>query len=700
MQREGSSTVYTNRLSEELGLTNSHLFDRRTSSNGSRGIYVNRYCTPVPDRQLELAVDRPSFDRTSYGHNLVIPNQYLSERKKHSIDTNSISERRSVFSLVRSNHVPSAEETASKTQEKERAKQIRHSLPRFIILHYSPFKAVWDWLILLLVLYTAVFTPYVAAFLLNEEKIKRDRNLKADTRSTSAASQQADTLVIIDLVVDMMFIVDILINFRTTYVLNGEYVQDPQRIALNYLRGWFLIDAMAAIPFDLLLFGSGGESETMTLTGVLKTTRLLRLLRVARRIHLYVEYGAAVMLLLMATFTLVAHWLACIFYAIAHVEKDGLHAPIGWVDTLAWTYKLGGDNNTEGLDIQKKYITALYFTMTTLTSIGFGNVAPNTNAEKIFTIISMLIGSLMSAAIFGNVTSIMLRLSEVTKELHENMSSVKEFIRFHRIPKALAHRISESFQSTWDYNNGIDMNSVLKGFPDCLQADICLHMNRKLLKRCKAFRGASAGCLRAFSMKFRTNHIPLGDTLTHSGDIVDSLYFIARGTVEVSLPETMTQLSTPIVMAVLGQEDTFGDTPETAMAGILNQSIYTVRALSYTTLNRISIQDLREILLMYPEWSPKFLKTFNLTFNLTSTKPAENFLGKTTSKILMEKSLLSTMKAAEKSRSEAMEKTDSAILDEHEEISQRLDAMQDRLANFELKYTKMIGQVMKALAKS
>ena len=39
---------------------------------------------------------------------------------------------------------------------------------KWTVLHYSPFKELWDWLILLLVLYTAVFTPYVAAFLLNE----------------------------------------------------------------------------------------------------------------------------------------------------------------------------------------------------------------------------------------------------------------------------------------------------------------------------------------------------------------------------------------------------------------------------------------------------------------------------------------------------------------------------------------------------
>ena len=51
-------------------------------------------------------------------------------------------------------------------------------------------------------------------------------------------------------------------------------------------------------------------------------------------------------------------------------------------------------------------------------------------------------------------------------------------------------------QHAWTYTNGIDMNMVLKGFPDCLQADICVHLNRNLLNNCSAFRGASSGCLR------------------------------------------------------------------------------------------------------------------------------------------------------------------------------------------------------------
>lgn len=87
---------------------------------------------------------------------------------------------------------------------------------------------------------------------------------------------------------------------------------------------------------------------------------------------------------------------------------------------------------------------------------------------------------------------------------------------------------------------------VLKGFPDCLQADICLHLNRTLLQNCKAFRGASKGCLRALAMKFKTTHAPPGDTLVHYGDVLTTLYFISRGSIEI--------LREDIVVAILGGE--------------------------------------------------------------------------------------------------------------------------------------------------
>ncbi|XP_066534725.1 potassium voltage-gated channel subfamily H member 2a [Hoplias malabaricus] len=467
---------------------------------------------------------------------------------------------------------------------------------KWTILHYSPFKAVWDWVILLLVIYTAIFTPYSASFLLNDEE--------------EAAMQQCgyscSPLNVVDLIVDIMFVVDIVINFRTTYVnTNDEVVSQPGHIAVHYFKGWFLIDLVAAIPFDLLIYRSG--EETTTLIGLLKTARLLRLVRVARKLDRYSEYGAAVLFLLMCTFALIAHWLACIWYAIGNVERSG-STRIGWLDSLG--EQLGKPYNEtipgSGPSTKDKYVTALYFTFSSLTSVGFGNVSPNTNSEKIFSISVMLIGALMYASIFGNVSAIIQRLYSGTARYHTQMLRVREFIRFHQIPNPLRQRLEEYFQHAWSYTNGIDMNAVLKGFPECLQADICLHLNRALLQNCKAFKGSTKGCLRALAMKFKTTHAPPGDTLVHAGDVISALYFISRGSIEI--------LRGDVVVAILGKNDIFGE-PINLYARP-GKSSADVRALTYCDLHKIHREDMLEVLDMYPEFSDYFWSNLEITFNL------------------------------------------------------------------------------------
>uniref|UniRef100_UPI0037E71478 voltage-gated inwardly rectifying potassium channel KCNH7-like n=1 Tax=Semicossyphus pulcher TaxID=241346 RepID=UPI0037E71478 len=476
-------------------------------------------------------------------------------------------------------------------------------MDKWTILHYSPFKAVWDWLILLLVIYTAIFTPYSAAFLLNDIEEQRRRE----------CGYSCSPLNVVDLIVDIMFIVDILINFRTTYVnINEEVVSHPAKIAIHYFKGWFLIDMVAAIPFDLLIFGSGSD-ETTTLIGLLKTARLLRLVRVARKLDRYSEYGAAVLMLLMCIFALIAHWLACIWYAIGNVEKPYLEHKIGWLDNLGVSIgkKYNYSDPSSGPSIKDKYVTALYFTFSSLTSVGFGNVSPNTNSEKIFSICVMLIGSLMYASIFGNVSAIIQRLYSGTARYHLQMLRVKEFIRFHQIPNPLRQRLEEYFQHAWTYTNGIDMNMVLKGFPECLQADICLHLNQNLLQGCKAFRGATKGCLRALAMRFKTTHAPPGDTLVHSGDVLTALYFISRGSIEI--------LRDDVVVAILGKNDIFGEMIH--LFAKPGKSCADVRALSYCDLHTIQREEILEVLDMYPEFADHFLTNLELTFDLRDENP-------------------------------------------------------------------------------
>ncbi|TNN50997.1 Potassium voltage-gated channel subfamily H member 7 [Liparis tanakae] len=300
-------------------------------------------------------------------------------------------------------------------------------------------------------------------------------------------------------------------------------------------------------------------------------------------------------MLLMCIFALIAHWLACIWYAIGNVEKPYLKHKIGWLDNLGVSIgkKYNYSDPTSGPSIKDKYVTALYFTFSSLTSVGFGNVSPNTNSEKIFSICVMLIGSLMYASIFGNVSAIIQRLYSGTARYHLQMLRVKEFIRFHQIPNPLRQRLEEYFQHAWTYTNGIDMNMVLKGFPECLQADICLHLNQTLLEGCKVFQGATKGCLRALAMRFKTTHAPPGDTLVHGGDVLTALYFVSRGSIEILKDD------------------------------IPGKSCADVRALSYCDLHTIQRDEILEVLDMYPEFADHFLANLELTFDLREDKTAD-----------------------------------------------------------------------------
>jgi hypothetical protein len=62
---------------------------------------------------------------------------------------------------------------------------------------------------------------------------------------------------------------------------------------------------------------------------------------------------------------------------------------LGWIHALADRLKMPDVTNVTHAE---SYITALYFTCSSLTSVGFGNVSANTTSEKVFSICTMLIG--------------------------------------------------------------------------------------------------------------------------------------------------------------------------------------------------------------------------------------------------------------------------------------------------------------------
>ncbi|XP_031148089.1 potassium voltage-gated channel subfamily H member 8-like isoform X1 [Sander lucioperca] len=528
---------------------------------------------------------------------------------------------------------------------------------RFLLLHYGAFKAGWDWLILLATFYVAVTVPYNVCFTAVE--IRED-----------GASAARNPPSVSDILVEILFIIDIVLNFRTTFVsTSGQVVYDARCICIHYVTSWLFVDLIAALPFDLLYAFNISVNFGVHL---LKTVRLLRLLRLLQKLDRYSQYSAVVLTLLMSTFALLGHWMACVWYLIGRSEIEN-NSPtswdIGWLHELAkrlgtpyflapltsllgvsdspqgtmtagltnssqWNGSglepltgagllgLGQWNGTRtrartpsgsgttlsgGPSVRSSYVTSLYFALSSLTSVGFGNVSANTDSEKIFSICTMLIGALMHAVVFGNVTAIIQRMYSRRSLYHTRTKDLKDFIRVHRLPKALEQRMMECFQTTWSVNNGIDVSELLKDFPDELRADIAMHLNNELLQL-PLFESASRGCLRSLSLIIKTSFCAPGEFLIRQGDALQAIYFVCSGSMEVLKDNT--------VLAILGRGDLIGSDCLTQEEVIKTNAC--VKALTYCDLQYISLKGLREVLCLYSDYAQKFITEIqhDLTYNL------------------------------------------------------------------------------------
>lgn len=80
---------------------------------------------------------------------------------------------------------------------------------------------------------------------------------------------EAYPLLYTDLIIDFLFMIDILMNFRTTYVKEGEVlITNPWKIAVHYLKTYFVVDFVAAIPWDLLATFNSGREEVSSLSNL------------------------------------------------------------------------------------------------------------------------------------------------------------------------------------------------------------------------------------------------------------------------------------------------------------------------------------------------------------------------------------------------------------------------------------------------
>jgi len=90
---------------------------------------------------------------------------------------------------------------------------------------------LFDALIILLLLYTATYVPFKICY----------------------EDETSNVQFVFDLLVDFCFFVDIILTFFTAYQDNlGTLETRKSKIAIHYIKGFFVIDVVTTLPFQLI----------------------------------------------------------------------------------------------------------------------------------------------------------------------------------------------------------------------------------------------------------------------------------------------------------------------------------------------------------------------------------------------------------------------------------------------------------------
>ena len=322
----------------------------------------------------------------------------------------------------------------------------------FLINPYSTYMKRWDFLMIWLMVYTASVTPYYVAFL------EIDMN---------------GPVYWINKFVDICFAKDLVMNFMLAYQ-NESYVliKDQEMIIRNYLTGWFAVDLLSIIPYDLLaqtdsVFTSLDSLRLVRLVRLLKLARVLRSGRLMKRWETSVsmKFSHLSIIWFVGLLTVTAHWLACLWFLVVdiensqqnwlycydHVEKRAscevpsgiLNGTIvnGTVQTVT-TPPPTPSVYENGVPI-KRYIASLYWATMTLLTIGYGDIKPRTDAERSVALIAMLTGASIYAYVVGAACQVISKMDWHSNLFYARLDDVNEYMQDNKVP---SHPVSDTPQ--------------------------------------------------------------------------------------------------------------------------------------------------------------------------------------------------------------------------------------------------------------
>jgi len=289
-----------------------------------------------------------------------------------------------------------------------------------------------------------------------------------------------------------LFIVDIVLRcFRAHRKSTREgvvWVTHVPEITKAYMRDWmFCVDVVSAFPLQAICDGFRlTSSQTGHALSGLRMIRFLKFARLPELLHRMNEItGWSFHVLSVFQFgcvsCLVLHWIACLW---CYLGGMGHHS---WLDSVQDKYAfLAFDNDRD------VYLMSLYWAITVLSSVGFGDITPQARVEFFWAIVSMAIGGTVWAYVVGSVCG-MAATSDKHRIAFENqVNDVNEMMKEQEVPAELSERIQEFYQHAKPFMRMQLYHETIRQLSPQLKGEIVQWMYDKCFERVWYFDVLSA----------------------------------------------------------------------------------------------------------------------------------------------------------------------------------------------------------------
>ena len=410
---------------------------------------------------------------------------------------------------------------------------------RWIVMPGRRMHNLWETSLLIASCYYTASVPYVFAFLRRE--LQNPDRIPAN-------------IIVPMYAFDSLLWINMIRKFFTAYVnRNSVTVTRLAKIRAHYFRTDFFFDLMAAIPVDLVVWFAQGERSRIA------WLRLPRLLR-ARDIWYYLQSqmkdlrASHIRTELLKLFILVIvllHVCACLWYGITHIDSNARTNNYLAASQYSEQRAYGSEEACRGKSPHwsctlrvNEYMISLYWVTAVISTIGAGDLLPQDENERWFTMLLASLNLSFLAYVLGTISSLFMSADEELVATRREIISVERFISAKSIPEGLQAEIRAHFDFKADQTeNGIneaEETDIFRSFSLTLQVEVAQHISRRPIQGTTCFRSCGENFLDMMSTQLHEVTASPGTVLFNMNDISKTLSLISSGTVELIIGSVAT----------------------------------------------------------------------------------------------------------------------------------------------------------------